>query len=286
MPESETLSVPVVELGQLISSREYQPMLAVIDRVRPVAAQLVAEHGKSHSQFQMALLDNAGPIAGPRPLRNLRQILASVDRTESALRENLCKMREAECQSQLLRERAERSEGAARQLLLAKAHTIDSGLEQSRIYIAGAVRKLSGLYQQCESLEQRVRSDLDLGPDEPIREKHFEQDEEVFHIMQAFRQALISFRANGKIDEGNMIYLADLGISGRLAQNEIHGYLEWFEAHMKADRFEDVHDAFAADGHFLESMADKFAGCGRRYAEQKGLIPGVLPESTLGVLTE
>ena len=48
-----------------------------------------------------------------------------------------------------------------------------------------------------------------------------------YHVMTCLKQALNAARARGGvIDEGNLIYLFDMGINSAQAQAEIYAYLE------------------------------------------------------------
>ena len=82
-----------------------------------------------------------------------------------------------------------------------------------------AVRKLNFFTNQYENLMKKI------GKDE-LTEEDYELEEIKYHIMTCMKQALNSARPrNGVIDEGNMIYLFDLGINAAQAQLEVMSYL-------------------------------------------------------------
>ena len=63
---------------------------------------------------------------------------------------------------------------------------------------------------------------------EELTEADYELEEARYHIMTCMKQALNSARPRGgTIDEGNMIYLFDLGINAAQAQAEVFAYLQW-----------------------------------------------------------
>ena len=63
---------------------------------------------------------------------------------------------------------------------------------------------------------------------ETITEEDYEREEARYHIMTCMKQALNAARARqGIIDEGNLIYLFDLGINAAQAQAEVFAYLRW-----------------------------------------------------------
>lgn len=264
-----TTLVPTNDLN--LTADEYKPMLAVIEEGRPAMLAAVAQHGKSHTQFQYSMLDNSGPIAGPTKLRNMRQILAVIDRTEAALEEAYHSQRQKECESRQLRE----SENELDQL---KAEELESQVRRGQSSVTGAIRKLAAYYEQYQSLEQQIKDEL--GKDE-ITEADFERDEERFHVMKAFEQALCAARATaGRVDHGNFIYFHDIGINGTCAQADINIYFQ--EEVKRVEGIKSIHDMHAFETIFLEDMAEKYAGCSVDYAKRKGLTGVMSPVATLG----
>jgi hypothetical protein len=90
--------------------------------------------------------------------------------------------------------------------------------------------------------------------------------------MRAFSQALAAARARqGLIDEGNFIYLQDLGINGAAAQRELVAYLEAEQNLLN----EGIVPTFEMQRDWLRAVGEKFAPEVSRYAEARGLIPFV-----------
>ena len=105
-----------------------------------------------------------------------------------------------------------------------------------------------------------------LGVDE-ITEEMYEREENRYHIMTAMKQALTSARPRGGIiDEGNMIYLFDLGISGAQAQAEVFAYLNTENELMKEGKAP-THEMTM---RWLEACADKWEGDPQKFAERRG----------------
>ena len=85
--------------------------------------------------------------------------------------------------------------------------------------------------------------------------------------MTAMKQALTSARPRGGIiDEGNMIYLFDLGISGAQAQAEVFAYLNTENELMKEGKAP-THEMTM---RWLEACADKWAHCPGDFANSRG----------------
>jgi hypothetical protein len=102
---------------------------------------------------------------------------------------------------------------------------------------------------------------------EDITEEEYEKEESRYHVMTCLKQALNAARARGGvIDEGNLIYLFDMGINSAQAQAEIYSYLKMEN---------DMMDKGQAPTHemtmqWLEACADKFQNDAVKFAERRG----------------
>ena len=136
------------------------------------------------------------------------------------------------------------------------------GIAEGDNYIRGAIRELSYLMTQYNSVMKKIGK-------EHITEEDYEKDEIRYHIMTAFKQALISSRPrNGIVDEGNTIYFFDLGINAAAAQTEIFKYL--YEEKKVLDKGELPSHEMTTK--WLEECADLFQDSVMNYAEKKGFI--------------
>ena len=139
----------------------------------------------------------------------------------------------------------------------------------SRGYVEAAVRKLNFFSNQYENLMKKI------GKDE-LTEADYELEEVKYHIMTCLKQALNSARPrNGVIDEGNMIYLFDLGINAAQAQLEVMSYLNWENEIIKEGQVPEHHHTV----QWLEACADKWAHCPRDFAKSRGF--DILDETSL-----
>jgi hypothetical protein len=276
---TSTQLAPLRELGISTRDREYGGMLSVIDENRETVALALQHHGKSHTQFQYSLLDNAGPVAGPTKLRNMRQILAVIERTEAALQEAYFSRKEKDLDRQIAESKlVEEEDPLQRAKLELEIDKISSELARGESTIAGALRKLTAYYENYAHLESQMKKELDT---EEITEAHFEADEERFHVMKAFEQALCAARSGGgRIDHGNFIYLHDIGVNGNCAQRDILEYLENEELAISGGK--DVKYMHEMECAFLQCMAIKYKGCAVEYAKRKGLLAGLSSVATLG----
>jgi hypothetical protein len=69
------------------------------------------------------------------------------------------------------------------------------------------------------------------------------------------------------IDEGNLIYLFDLGINAAQAQAEVFAYLQWENELIKEGKAPEHHHTV----QWLEACADKWAHCPERLCRKPWL---------------
>jgi hypothetical protein len=255
--------------NMLEGSGATRQMVGFVQANLPALNQATENFGKRQSQF----MDNMLTLTHPTPVRNLRQILAEIRRTMDGLREAYFKNREAELEAQLEEMCAENKEtiNIKQQLCEVKAEHLRANIEAGKVYIAGAIRKTTNYIEQYKSILESIGA-------ESFDEIDFEAEEEKYHIMTAFGQALCAARArNGVIDEGNHIYFFQIGINGTAAQQEIAAYLgeEGKKVKMQA------HLSHKDTLEFLEEMALKYVGCSTAYALHKGQTGAISKRATL-----
>ena len=98
-------------------------------------------------------------------------------------------------------------------------------------YLRGAIRKLNYFTNLYEHFLEKIGK-------KEITEEDYEKGEIKHHIFTAMKQALHAARASGgRIDEGNYIYLFDIGINGATAQVLLTEYLMQEEELIKEGRY-------------------------------------------------
>jgi len=214
---------------------------------------------KSASQLKTVTLD----IKDLTPISTAKHIMASIARTRAALEESYISVR---------RTRVDIEEALHLASITLdfdhERHLIDADEGQNKLdgleeAMGGAVRKLSHLIAQYDAILEYLGVDV-------ITEEMYEQDQARCHVMTAFAQGLSAARARGGvIDEGNMIYLFDLGINGAMAQAEIMDLLKQ-EDLLIQDGMAPTHDHTR---QWLEQIGDKYQQFVVDGARNKGLIP-------------
>jgi hypothetical protein len=239
---------------------EYQGMIEHINDKLPAIRRDSENFYKSASQYKNVTLD----VTDLTPMGSLKHILAVIDRTRAALEEAHINVRRKQIElKRKTQEYDEEIDPLNKELLWIDIVELNTHMNNSENIIKGAVRKLSFFATQYEAIMKK------LGVEE-ITEEDYERNESRHHIMTAMKQALNAARTRGGvIDEGNHIYLFDMGINGAVAQAEVFAYLRMEQELMESGK-EPTHEMTVK---WLEACADKFADCGTKFAESRGFVP-------------
>ena len=138
---------------------------------------------------------------------------------------------------------------------------IENGLNEGKKYIGGAIRKINNYINQYKNILTA------LGVND-FSEIDFEAEEEKYHIMKSFEQALCACRSRqGIVDEGNLIYFCQIGINGTSAQQEILNYFRKEQDLLK----EKLEPSKEMELEFLNNMYLKYKGSAKNYSKHKGM---------------
>ena len=259
--ERQFMEIALQEVSnELAITPEYKGMLEHINANLPAISRDSQNFYKSASQYKNVTLD----VTELTPMGSLKHILAVIDRTRMALEEAhiSVKRKQIELKKKTM-EYDNTEEGYEKELLWIDIVEINNHLNNSENSVKGALRKLSFFTTQYQAIMEK------LGKKE-ITEEDYELNESRHHVMTAMKQALCAARTRGGvIDEGNHIYLFDMGINGAVAQAEVFAFLQ-AEQEMLA-KGEEPTQEFTLK--WLEALADKFADCGTKFAEVRGFIP-------------
>ena len=246
------------KIGNLPSlPKQYNGMLQHIEQTMPAIRQSSANFYKSHSQFMGTMLD----VTAISPIRSVNHTLAEIDKTRAALEEAHINLRKKDIEMRQKEEQLNNEPDALKRELL-ETEIIHLQIQQKNTNnsMQGALRKLSYFTTQYKSILNKLGK-------EPITEEEYEDEEETYHIMTCMKQALNAARARGGvIDEGNLIYLFDMGINSAVAQQEIYSYLQ---------RENDILNKGGTPTHemtmqWLENCVERFKGDSVKFAERRG----------------
>ena len=239
--------------------KEYKAMLDNIHTTLPAIKQSSSNFYKSHSQFMGVMLD----VTAITPIRSVKHTLAEIDKTRMALEEAHLKMRKKDIE---LREKEHKLKTDLdmtefeKELLETEILEIQVNMNNIQNSITGAIRKMNFFTNQYKSILKKLGK-------EDITEEEYEKEEANYHVMTCMKQALNAARARGGvIDEGNLIYLFDMGINSAQAQAEIYAYLK-MENDMMASGKAPTHEMTM---QWLEACAAKFSQDANKFAERRG----------------
>ena len=239
--------------------KEYKAMLDNIHATLPAIKQSSSNFYKSHSQFMGVMLD----VTAITPIRSVKHTLAEIDKTRMALEEAHLKMRKKDIE---LREKEHKLKtdlemtSFEKELLETEILEIQVNMNNIQNSITGAIRKMNFFTNQYKSILKKLDKD-------DISEEEYEKEESNYHVMTCMKQALNAARARGGvIDEGNLIYLFDMGINSAQAQAEIYAYLKMENDMMNSGKAP-THEMTM---QWLEACAAKFSKDAEAFAERRG----------------
>ena len=238
---------------------EYKGMLKNISTNLPAIKKSSSNFYKSHSQFMGVMLD----VTAITPIRSIKHTLAELDKTRMALEEAHLKMMKKDIELRAKEKKlddGDYKDDFEKETLGVEILEIKVNMNNIQNSITGAVRKMSFFTTQYNSILKK------LGKDD-ITEEEYEKEESRYHVMTCLKQALNAARARGGvIDEGNLIYLFDMGINSAQAQAEVYAYLE-MENKLMTEGKAPTHEMTM---QWLEACADKFSSDAEKFAERRG----------------
>ena len=238
---------------------EYKGMLKNISTNLPAIKKSSSNFYKSHSQFMGVMLD----VTAITPIRSIKHTLAELDKTRMALEEAHLKMMKKDIELRTKEKKLDDGDfkdDFEKETLSVEILEIKVNMNNIQNSITGAVRKMSFFTTQYKSILEK------LGKDD-ITEEEYEKEESRYHVMTCMKQALNAARARGGvIDEGNLIYLFDMGINSAQAQAEVYAYLE-MENKLMAEGKAPTHEMTM---QWLEACADKFSSDAEKFAQRRG----------------
>ena len=258
MSSSKDLVIQKLSNSPLVK-KEYKQMLTNINSTLPAIKQSSSNFYKSHSQFMGVMLD----VTSITPISSVKHTLAELDKTRMALEEAQLKMMKKDIE---LRQKEKKladgdyKDELERELLETEILEVKVNMNNIQNSVSGAIRKMNFFTNQYKSILKK------LGKDD-ITEEEYEKEESRYHVMTCMKQALNAARARGGvIDEGNLIYLFDMGINSAQAQAEIYAYLK-MENKLMDEGKAPTHEMTM---QWLEACADKFSGESIKFAERRG----------------
>lgn len=262
--------------SMLPTTKQYKEMLSNIKDNIPALNDTEHNFYKTQSQFMDSLLT----LNQVTPLRMCYHLLADVEQVKLAIEKNYFTYQKAkiglEQKKQKLAEYPPTLDGTSTELLKLHIQEDESNLETAKNYYEGAVRRLNFYVNQYHSILESMGK-----KDHTFTEEEYEEQEVEYHIKTAFLQALNAARSRGGlIDEGNHIYLFQLGINGAAAQMEVARLLTE-ESELLSKGIYPDHQMIL---DWLNDMYTKYKNCPIKYIQKTGKI--LLDKTSLHSLTD
>lgn len=251
------------ESGMVLPGHE--DMLAVISKYLPAIRSDTLNFNKRQSAFMDCMLT----VTQPTPLRRARQCLSEIERSMIALRETYYKHKKEEIKIEKLEYKIKKIQNEGQfgednleiKMFQVKIEEKRAALQHGKGYVSGAIRKITQLIEQYNSI-------LEKAGVKEFTEEAFEKEEEEYHIKTALLQAISAARSRGGIiDEGNHIYLQQLGINGAAIQRDLN---ELFKQEQQLIQ-EGKAPGFDMVMIWLQKAYEGYKGCSEGYAKFKGM---------------
>lgn len=209
-------------------SKQYKGMIKNINKKMPAISKTLENFYKAKSQFMEVSVD----VTYLTPERQMYGLLAEIEQTKNGIEEGMLNIKKTEIMiNQRRRKLLETKDDLEKEMLEARILHMEVGNKNAMKYIRGGIRKLNFFTNQYETLLKNLGK-------KDITEEDYEKGEIKHHIYTAMKQALHAARASGgRIDEGNYIYLFDIGINGATAQTLLTDYLIQEEELLKEGKY-------------------------------------------------
>lgn len=205
--------------------------------------------GKSQSQFMV----NCMTLDSHTPFRNLRQLLAEIEKKKLALSEAHIKQKRDKLKLEELKSKE------LTPMVMLDIEEIELRLKNSSIYIEAALKEIY-------SMEQAYNEIKEANGIENWDEEDFENEEEEYHIKRAFTQG-IGDLMNGALSQGNNIYFRQIGINPITAALEIKNYINKVEQAVINGELITMEHQY----QFLEACFQKYKGCSKIVQKKNNL---------------
>ena len=242
-------------------NQRYDIMLEVSQTGLINAEKTAESFYKSSSQLKTVSLD----INDLTPISTIKHITAAIEQTKDALKESQINILKQELKIKRIESRIEVLESFDKEEAEIELLEALNVINHTRNYQGGAIKRLAHLIAEYESICEKLGVEY-------ITEEMHENDEARSQTMRCISQALAAARARGGlIDEGNFIFLQDLGINGGIAQREVTAFLKMEEEIIDSGQI----PTFELQYNWISAFADKYSPEVSRYIKARGLIPRV-----------
>ena len=226
---------------------------------------LKSSFGKSNSQW----MESNMAMSAQTPLRNIRHLLARIERSYEACKETEYKLKKLNIRQQIKKKKLNNGKNELeKELINIEIEEIDHKISSAMFYFQGAVKKIRHNYNCIEQI-------MESNGYQSFDEMDFEKQEEEYHIKTAFNQAIRVARITGKIDVGNQEYLEQCGINPAVAEKEIVIFLILERNQLQES---DGDNTTGTLYQFIDNCYKKFKGLSKTRIAGLGVKEGFMEE--------
>lgn len=226
---------------------------------------------KGTSQVSRKLQSMSMLFPATATYRVIAQVMAQIEKKQSALKENYFKMRENIIELKKLQHELEESDNEFdKQLLEIKIEKLNIGIADSMSYYEAALKEIGFLTEMYEEIKQNKNI-----PDE-WDEKDYEEHDIVANVMGAFRNGYRDVFQSGRLGMGTMEYFEQYGISLEEALHEIRQYIAQCDAMKQNGQIPDFNHMMG----WLKLMGAKYRDNYKKMAKEIGFNPDNIVSKT------
>ncbi len=190
-------------------------------------------------------------LSAQTPLRNIRHLLARIERSYQACKEAEYKLKKLSLRKETKeRDRDKEKDELKKKILEIEIEEISHKIKSAMFYFEGAVKKIQHNYNCIQQI-------MDAKGYSSFDEIDFEKEEEEYHIKTAINQSVRCVRQTGRIDLGNQEYLEQCGINPAMVQHEILVFLQTEQSEIKHNTASKTTRRLY---EFIDKMYNKFKG--------------------------
>lgn len=244
--------------SEIIDSKKYSKMLDKISSNLDYIEKSSRIFYKPYSQFKNSTLD----ISNLSIEDSLKHVLAVIEQEKLALQQASIDLKREQIKIKyMLQKLSLLKDGEDKELLILDIEEKENKISNSKNYVLATIRKLSFMIEQYNNIIGSMEGNF-------ISEEEFEISEIKTHIKRAFNQALCAARSRGGlIDEGNQIYLSQLGINGAVAQAEVSDFLNLELQMLESGKMPTQIMVM----EWLNSLSEKYYKCPEELTNYRGL---------------
>lgn len=172
-------------------------------------------------KMQTQTTDFALSFSNFTPYKNIKQILAHIEKKRMALRENIFKIMEKTAKIKSIYDSYADGNIEIDELKQIEIAMLKTSISDIRVYIEGAIKEIYSLQQGYKGICKKFNIDETNWSEEELEKAELKE-----HVMQAFYKAYLEFVSCKQISTGVLEYFTKLGIDPMNASTFVIKFIE------------------------------------------------------------